>query len=701
MEPIIKFQVQNQSIIRIDAFRVVSSSKNYLSAEFIFLTDEWHGIEKTAIFKYKNGARQVLLENGRCMVPWEALAEPGMMEVSVFGGDLITAGQVLVLVHESGYQDALRSDPPTPTVYAKILDAANEAKAIAASVRKDADDGVFNGHDGERGQPFTYADFTAAQLEALRGPAGEKGEKGEKGDRGDIGPQGPRGESGKNEVNEQTETAFTGILMGNGKTVKQAVPGVDYALPSEQTVKKYGVRFDGSANTGQTVHRMYEAEGLVANVGTDTETAVNDFDSIYPWSARRRCCGYWNEAGNFVVNAYAGEPGYAVDGSNGEVWVEHSLFYYKHTYGEDGSEEIVISATPLAGYLPAPIFLSEEGTLYQKAYTAAYPMATVNGKATSRSGIFSDAYSQIGAVTDARALGERFTVTQTAEWYTECLYMWVEFATRNLQSVMEGATDLPYDSCKAIVAETSVNRVIVTNAVAAKFVIGQTICIGTSLGTAGIARNRLVTSIEPYDADNRAICFDGDPVNIAVGNAVYSAAWKNGTCDGVLSSSGSPISNTSGKYNCIYRGKETPYGNSYEYLSDILLQQEGAGTEEEPYRYALYFLPDATKYKGGTVTEDYIRLNYRTPLNSGYIKKLGMDDRFPWVRLACEGGAGSSTWYADYYTVSNVDGRGVITALVGGNCYRGAYCGPVGMHCYYNPSHSTGSYRARLSYRRK
>ena len=44
------------------------------------------------------------------------------------------------------------------------------------------------GNPGEKGAAFTYADFTAAQLAAL------KGEKGDKGDKGDTGPQGPKGD---------------------------------------------------------------------------------------------------------------------------------------------------------------------------------------------------------------------------------------------------------------------------------------------------------------------------------------------------------------------------------------------------------------------------------------------------------------------------------------------------------------------------
>lgn len=49
------------------------------------------------------------------------------------------------------------------------------------------------GPKGDKGDPFTYNDFTAEQLAALVGPQGPAGEKG---DTGDVGPQGPAGEKG-------------------------------------------------------------------------------------------------------------------------------------------------------------------------------------------------------------------------------------------------------------------------------------------------------------------------------------------------------------------------------------------------------------------------------------------------------------------------------------------------------------------------
>lgn len=52
------------------------------------------------------------------------------------------------------------------------------------------------GPQGPKGDPFTYDDFTEAQLASLKGPQGERGEQGPKGETGPQGPQGPQGPKG-------------------------------------------------------------------------------------------------------------------------------------------------------------------------------------------------------------------------------------------------------------------------------------------------------------------------------------------------------------------------------------------------------------------------------------------------------------------------------------------------------------------------
>lgn len=462
---------------------------------------------------------------------------------------------------------------------------------------------------------------------------------------------------------------------------------------ASQLVTRYGVKFEGSANTGATVKRLYNAVGLVAGVGTDAATAVNDFDNVYPWSHIRRACGYWGDDGNFVVNAYKGEPGYATDGSNGEVWVEIPVFYFKHEYDGD-AEQIEISATRLSGYMPSPIHVDDDGVIHDKAYIAAYNMALVDNKPTSRSGVFSTIHSVNTAMTDARKAGADFTCSTTAERYTMSLLMFVEFATRNMQNVMQGAASMPYVATDtATAAGTATNQFTTTEAIAAKFVVGQSVGIGTSLGGTQVANNRVIT-----DISGGVITFDGDPVNIAVGNIIWTTAWKNGACDGVLSSSGSPVSNSNGKYPCMYRGIENPYGNAFEQIADVLFKREGAGTEEDPYTYDIYFLPDARKYAAGAITGDYVKLNYQIPAADGYAKKFGIDARYPFARLPVSIGASTTTYYSDYYYAPR---SALCAALVGGYWTLGSDDGPSAWTCNPAPSYSAVFFRARLSKHRK
>lgn len=82
------------------------------------------------------------------------------------------------------------------------------------------------GPKGEKGEPFTFADFTPEQLASLKGPKGDKGEKGDKGDKGNAflysdftqeqlaSLKGERGEKG--EKGERGEQGLQGIQGEQG-----------------------------------------------------------------------------------------------------------------------------------------------------------------------------------------------------------------------------------------------------------------------------------------------------------------------------------------------------------------------------------------------------------------------------------------------------------------------------------------------------
>ena len=86
------------------------------------------------------------------------------------------------------------------------------------------------GPRGPKGDAFTYADFTEAQLLALKGPKGDTGDigpQGQKGEKGDTGPRGPQGEQGpQGDTGPKGDTGPAGS-DGTNATITGATATVD------------------------------------------------------------------------------------------------------------------------------------------------------------------------------------------------------------------------------------------------------------------------------------------------------------------------------------------------------------------------------------------------------------------------------------------------------------------------------------------
>lgn len=481
------------------------------------------------------------------------------------------------------------------------------------------------------------------------------------------------------------------IPLGESIPPEQRVPDTLYFATLAQA-GVYGARWaeGSSASAGE---RVGDAAGLVANAGVDDEVVQNDFDGVLPWAGRRRCNGYRDSDGEFVVTAYEGEAGYSQSDPDKLVYVETPLFYYFDGV-KDGYEQKLISMLPQPGFLPSPACVGSDGSLRSHSYSAAYLMALENGKATSRAGAFS-AYGGLNGMMDgARTLGAQYALERTATWYTESLLMTVEFATKDLQSVMAGATSYSYNIAKAKAAESGANRVALGNAYneAAQYVVGVPITLSHTGSTGDVTvENRRVTAITPKNASETYLYFDGEPVDITQETTVFVRSWENGAADGVRATSGSPVSNQSGKYPCVYRGRENPYGNAWQFLCDVMSQRTASAGA---WAYNAYYLPDATRYSSGALTEDYVKLDYALSAESGTIAALGCDGRYPWVRLATAVVGDRNSGYADAYAPPDATTYQAVWAC--GGMWNGADAGPCAH--LLNGSTTAGSYytRARL-----
>ena len=225
---------------------LVSHSVGFVTAAFSF-DSEWENLSKTVTFYCKDQSIDVLIpESGRVLLPHSLLVGGNEIKITVSGygeqGEKIIhtaemdAGIDVVCAGNFTGQPA---ESYTPELWEQVMAEVKNAQQLfggiwqptvdssgniswTKSTQNVAPDAVnITGPKGDTGAPFTYADFTAEQLESLRGPKGVqgprglKGDTGEKGDRGETGmqgPVGPKGEKGdKGDTYALTDTDKTDI----------------------------------------------------------------------------------------------------------------------------------------------------------------------------------------------------------------------------------------------------------------------------------------------------------------------------------------------------------------------------------------------------------------------------------------------------------------------------------------------------------
>lgn len=440
----------------------------------------------------------------------------------------------------------------------------------------------------------------------------------------------------------------------------------------EEAIKKaitkkgnlYGIKRKVNDNTSSAWERIEDSVGLVAKATKNGEEVQNDFDNRYPWS---EIISYNYNVEEKKINAYYGDPTFKFDGSNGEVLTRIPEFYWKREI-IDGYEYIYISDYAIAGFNK-----SEEFSVGR--YDACIDE---DGKLHSYSGYSPSTNKNITQHRDAaKLLSDEFCMIDYRYFMLQLLYL-VEYANYNSQSQLgNGIVSMRYTaSDKAIIAgETTNTIVIATNDY---FKVGQQIAIGTTVDGVSICKDRTITEIAEYSKDTTegtAITFDGEPVNIAIGNIIHACAQKEGGCDSLGMKSGC-LANDS-QHAVIYRGIENIFGNVFNWIDGLNIQE-----------YQAYICRNPEEYTSDKFDGSYIKLGYMNCQERDmYIKKLGFDEKNPDIALPIEigGGAGSSSGMCDFYYSS----EGNRVALVGGIFYNGA---SAGLWCWGCNSSSTSSY---------
>ena len=244
-------QVSKAAITVAQSVLLTSGMVQAVQVRFCF-SPEWEGLTRTAVFRAGQVSVSCLLdEENCCTVPWECLQTAGThLMAGVYG----TRAQEVVLPTVecslglicTGAQPAENTpQEPTPTLVQQLLTTAEAAAQTAASVRADADAGLFCGETGPQGP---------------KGDTGETGPAGPKGETGETGPQGPQGPKG--------DTGDAGVTLGS---ITLAAGGWSGSGPYAQTAALAGLPAAALVNLQPTAEQLM----LLQQQGVTALTAAN------------------------------------------------------------------------------------------------------------------------------------------------------------------------------------------------------------------------------------------------------------------------------------------------------------------------------------------------------------------------------------------------------------------------------------------
>ena len=694
------FKITNQIIERTDNQRVVARSLNYLKAKFTF-SEDWTGY-KTAIFSRDESNYEMLLDDSdECYIPHEVLENEGEFSVSVVCGDRITANKEYIYVEQTGYIPGETPDAPTPDIYEQIIEAANETAEMATeamnearSVRRDADEGKFDGKDGASAYEIAVAaGYTGTEEEWLASLKGEKGEQ---------------GIQGVSVINTQIVNNHLIVTLSDGTEIDAG------AVNTPQ----YGVCYDMKTKN-PTLTRVGDSVGLVAGIGIGADdSAVNDFDKIYPWCDIKRC----TLSAEGEITAFKGEANYTETGTD-DVMVRIPKFYRKRIVDNSaGKIYTYICKEKLPGYNLPRAFFDREGNELDEIFIGAYISHNDNGAAESKANMLEIKKKNYAtASADCKANGDGWHCIDGMDLYDVLIPLFlVEFATLDSESLFPGAYNCkewdannelyPYDSLYGTTGNIIEGEIGLDEDDIAYFV-GQEIAIIVSSnqtdfipepedtsdydeeeGVTYYTANRIVEECEvTWDAENEVqrvrLVFSGSP--LLIDNEVSLVpGYRTGITNRIAASSGNLGVNTCGYNHFVWRGLENPFSYQYTLIDGIMAHTSGYYVCEDIDEYGQATRPDEI--------EGYHKLSYDPPAAAGYISEIGNDDNYPWATLPKVADGSSDIAYCDNY------GKATFVATYGyPTRWGGETAFAAGLFCCYSNSNriNSNSFVGRLAYR--
>ncbi len=141
---IFNFNITNDSLSLNSDFAAYSGNENYYLCKFNFLSSDWQGLSKFAVFTFNDTAVSVPLADDECMVPAQVLNQSGSFYLGVFGTNAseedfrrISTGLICLSVGEGAYTEGSAPSAPAPDMWeiylASVQDYVAQAQKSAES----------------------------------------------------------------------------------------------------------------------------------------------------------------------------------------------------------------------------------------------------------------------------------------------------------------------------------------------------------------------------------------------------------------------------------------------------------------------------------------------------------------------------------------------------------------------------------------
>lgn len=347
---------------------------------------------------------------------------------------------------------------------------------------------------------------------------------------------------------------------------------------SENLTKHYGVKWNLN-NPDDLGARCFDAIGLSATIGTGATNGSSDFDSIYPWSEMKRCNIKKNANGAEIIT-FEGESGFALDGSNGDVFVRIPKFFYER-YIKDRYEYRIISDSGLNVH---PAFIENGAELDEIFISAFEGYIDGNNKLRSFGGVLPSSNELDQTFLDyAKANGTNYSLYDSRCVDLIFTLFAIEFGCRNTNHILGyGIADFEQPATYhtyCIITENASNTNTVrtakwTTSQKARMPVGSNITVCDTTQENILTQAKITACVDGTDYTDWT--FDGDAITVTtncfIGSAAFNTNWCENSPSGALSwhtGRNDWIANSTTKNAVRYRWIENIFGNLWHLLPDV------------------------------------------------------------------------------------------------------------------------------------